>query len=393
MFRSHLLIAVCAFLILAAVETSPVSADPFRYPEAVHGKGDLKYVNGLPVLSVAGTPEEIGEAIGVLAVRPARRMLDYPEDLLRHFHLHLLWRPIVSEGNRMVEHFPEDYRRELEAMVRGGAVERDPVVAGNTLFDLKKLLACSALLVEAGRSDTHGPLLGRNLDYPSLGYAHEYSLVTIYRSAAPKHAFASVGFPGLVGCLSGMNDAGLAVAILEVFQIKLGEKKYDPCGTPYALCYRRLLEECTTIEEARQLLEKMQRTTITNLAVADRNGVAVFEVSPGRVVVRRPQQGACACTNHFCSAELGAKVPINLFWTIDRYQILDKAVKQAGKLGVEDLHHNLDAVAAPTETLQTMVFEPAALRLHLAIGTCPSSAAELRLLELAPLLQSHPGDP
>ena len=36
-------------------------------------------------------------------------------------------------------------------------------------------------------------------------------------------------------------------------------------------------------------------------------------------------------------------------------------------------------------TFQTMVFEPAALQLHLAFGKGPSSALPLRTLELAPL--------
>src|SRR5262249_16285493 len=144
------------------------------------------------------------------------------------------------------------------------------------------------------------PLMGRNLDYPSLGYAQDYSLVTVCKPAGAKHAFVSVGFPGLVGCLSGMNDAGLSLSILEVFQIRFGERKFDPTGTPYALCYRRLLEECSTIDEARQMLESMHRTATTNLVLADKNGVATFEITPDYVIVRpATQDGCCACTNHF----------------------------------------------------------------------------------------------
>src|SRR5207253_1543570 len=138
---------------------------------------------------------------------------------------------------------------EMNAMAARAGVGADRMALGNTLFDIKKFFACSALLVEAGRSTTGGPLLGRNLDYPSLGYAQDYSLVTVYRPAG-RHAFASIGFPGMVGCLSGMNDAGLAVAVLEVFQVKAGARRFDPTGLPYALCYRRVLEECTTVAEA-----------------------------------------------------------------------------------------------------------------------------------------------
>src|SRR5262249_46282849 len=163
-------------------------------------------------------------------------------------------------------------------------------VVGNTMFDLIKYFGCSALLVDTEHSITGGPLFGRNLDYPSLGYAHEYSLVTVCRPAGAKHAFASIGFPGLIGCLSGMNDPGLSVAVLEVGQLKLGHKRFDLSGTPYALCYRRLLEECSTIAEARDLLEQMKRVSFTNLVVADPHGIAVFEVTPQCVLLRRPQE-------------------------------------------------------------------------------------------------------
>src|SRR5262249_57668039 len=141
---------------------------------------------------------------------------------------------------KSVETFPRYYRRELEAMARASQVERDRLVAGNTLFDLKKLIACSALLVEPWRSASGGPLLGRNLDYPSLGYAHEYSLVTVYRPAG-KHAFVSIGFPGLVGCLSGMNDAGLAVAVLEVFPVQAGQPPFPSSRFPHPPSYPPLL--------------------------------------------------------------------------------------------------------------------------------------------------------
>jgi hypothetical protein len=369
----------------------PAAAEPFRYPEGTYGTAELKYMSGLPVLTAQGSPREIGAAVGVLALRPGWRMACYPEDLIKHYHLRPLWRPLVAAGNRMVRDFPADYREELEAMARHSGVGRERLVVGNTLFDLKKLIACSALLAEGGRSDTGAPLLGRNLDYPSLDYAHEYSLVTVYRPAGAKHAFASVGFPGLVGCLSGINDAGLAVAVLEVFQVKIGKKWFDASGTPYALCYRRILEECATVAEARDLLANRKRTTTTNLVVADREGVAVFEVTPGYVVVRRPERGACVCTNHFCTDELRPLVPLNFYKTFDRYRALEGVAAGRDKLSLSDLRRGLHAASQEGETMQTMIFEPAALRLHLAIGTCPASAGEMRTLDLAPLLgQSEP---
>lgn len=360
---------------------------PFRYPEAKHGQGELKYRNGLPVVLVQGKPEAIGEQLAVLAAKPAPRVLDYPRELLAAHGFQFVWPWFVKVGGSMLPQFPADHRAEFDALVKAG-LDRDRLVVGNTMFDVKKLVACSALIVEPQRSATQGPLFGRNLDYPSLGYIHQYSLVTVYRPEG-KHAFVSIGFPGLVGCVSGMNDAGLALAVHEVYALKDGIERFDGKGIPYALCYRRLLEECTTIAEAEKLLRSMKRTTIINLAVCDRTGGAVFEVTPRDVVVRRPDAGLCSCTNHFLTDEHKPAREPNIFMTLDRFATLEKS-RQMPKLGVADVQKQLHAVSMLNHTLQTMIFEPATLKLHLAIGACPSSGEPLKTLDLAPLFRSKP---
>jgi hypothetical protein len=382
------------FLLPAATR----AAEPFRFPEQKHGKGELKYINCLPVLTVEGTPEEIGEQIAVLAVKPGRRMLSYPQDVLRALlkaglpaavsdkMYQNLWQYFSRTAETMVQRFPSGYRKELESLIAASQLERTPIVVGNTMFDAKNVLfdlrqrfGCSVLLVEANRSATGSPLFGRNLDFPTAGYLEQYSLITAWRPA-DKHPFVSVGFPGLLGCLSGMNDAGLALAVLEVYTSKDESSSFDPEGLPYALCFRRLLEECTTIEEAETALRAMKRTTFMNLAVCDRQHAAVFEITPRNIIVRRPVDGLCPCTNHFRSKELATSVKC------DRYDILSRC-QETPKLDLGEIGRSLNAVSRKRDTLQTMIFDPRALRLHLAIGQCPSSALPLKTLDLAPLLK------
>jgi hypothetical protein len=377
---------VVAVLLSGLVPGRSGAAEPFRYPERRLGKGELRYLSGVPVLTVEGGPEEIGRQVGVLGVKPATRLLGYPKDFLKAFGLEVTWPLFVQAGRGMLAQFPPDHLKEMEGMIAASGTDRDTVVAANTMFDIKKFIACSTLLVEAERSTTGGPLLGRNLDYPSLGYVQKYSLVTIYRPAG-KHAFVSVGFPGVVGCLSGMNDAGLTVAVLEVFAVKDGAEKYDRAGTPYALCYRRLLEECATVDESEKLLRSMKRVTTTNLAICDRNGGTVFEVTPRHVVRRPAEHSVCPCTNHYLTRDLKPDVQPDLYRTLERYRVLENLCRDRRQLGIEDVHCGLDAANLGEATLQTMVFEPARLRLYLAIGACPSSALPLRRLELTPLLR------
>jgi hypothetical protein len=362
----------------------PARADkPFRFPEGSLGKNaTLKYHGNLPVLTVSGTPEEIGTAVGKLALKPGSRVLGYPKAALEEFRLSLLWKRFVALGKEMVGRFPPEYQKELQAMRQAAGAAEDDLIAGNTLFDIKKMALCSSLMVEGDRSATGGPLLGRNLDYPSLGWIQDYSLVTVYRPRGKK-AFVSVGFPGLVGVLSGMNEDGLAVAVHEVFACRADEGRFNAKGLPYAVCFRKVLEECSTIEQARTCLEKLPRTTLNCLVVADKKGVAVLEITPKSVVLRRAEKHFLACTNHFCT-ELKPSNQFDPGDSFERYSVLEKG-RTVKKFAVAEMFRFLHAVNLGEWTLQSMVFEPATLKMHLAIGAAPATRMKPVTLELAPL--------
>lgn len=356
------------------------AADVPRYPEGRHGKGELRQVNGLPVLVVEGTPEEIGEQLAVLTGAQVKAMLNFPRDLVRHERLGFLWPVLVAMGKSLEPNFPPDHLRELDAGVKKLGVERDLAIVGNTFPDVSKAAGCSSLIVGGGRSATRGPLFGRNLDYPTLGILQDYSLVTVFRPKGKK-AFASIGFPGMIGCLSGMNEDGLCLAVHEVRQTRDDSPRLDPAGVPYTLLFRRILEECSTVEEAEKFLRSQKRTTMLNLGVCDRRGGAIFEFTPKHVVVRRPEEEICTCTNHFCSSDLGVGQKC---YRLDR---LDTSRHLREKLDVDAVRRYLHQANQGKATLQTMVFEPAALKLHLSLGPCPSSAQPLKELDLARLLR------
>lgn len=397
MSRSFAVTRAFALSVVLFTPAGALASEPFRFPEAKYGKAELKYRNGLPVLIVEGTPEEIGEQMAVLLGKPAARLLNYPKEVLTHFATPagaaLMWPTFVKEGQQLLDNFPPDYRTEFETAVKLGGIDRELLMVGNTAFDLKHLFAglfgCSALLVEAERSATGKPFFGRNMDHWSMGYLHHYTVVTVCRPKG-KHAFCSIGYAGMIGCISGMNDAGLALAVLETTGAPADEgPAYSLDGVPFALCYRKLLEECSTIDEALAALRKMKRTTTNNLVVCDRTGTATFEITPTRVVVRRSENGIGVCTNHFCSAETKLAKPKNTHTTLDRFAIVEKARASNAKLGIEEVRQHLDAANQGENTLQTMVFEPDSLTIHLAVldGKVPSSSQKLKSLNIADLLR------
>ncbi len=378
---TRLLIALIAAFAIASTVRS-FAADPFGFEPATHGQGSLSRIGKVPVLVVRGTPEEMGDQIGTLLAVPLSHMAARQGDLLRGFGMSAAPALLLKVGSMMAERFPADHLTELKATAQQAKISSDFLLLGNVIYDFSKIGGCSALMVDRQHSATGEILFGRNMDFPTMGFLDRCSLLVVYVPDG-KHAFASVAFPGFFGCISGMNDAGLAVAELEVNQARDGSPRFTPAGTPLALCFRRVLEECATIDEAEKLLNSIPRTSMCNLAVSDRRETAVLEITTRSIVRRKAEGGYCACTNHFRTGALATDTQCN------RYEKLAEAFGQP-KLDLAAVARKMDAVNQGKMTIHTMIFEPASLRLHLAVGAGPVSAQPLDVIELAPLFAARP---
>jgi hypothetical protein len=351
--------------------------EPFRYPEGKHGRGELAYRNGLPVLVAVGTPEEIGTQIGTLAVKPVAARLEALVKGSVQERAGPAWPVLVKVCEALFQKFPAEYRQEVEAMARAGGAPRELLVVANTIADIQHLGACSAIFVEPARSKTGQLLFGRNWDTPPVGDLARYGLVIVRRPNG-KRAFASVTFPGMLLCGSEINDAGLAMAGNDVREAKDGSPRFNPQGTPMAVMGRRLMEECAGLADAKKALAGLKATSSGSAIVCDTKEGAVFEVTPKNVVVRPAEEGIGLCTNHFRTAELAVSTQCDRYAKLERY-------RGRAKLGLEDVAQALDKVNQGAATMQSMIFEPAARRLHVAIGPGPVTKRPLTVLELGPL--------
>ncbi len=101
------------------------AGEPFRFPEAKHGKGELRYINGLPVLTLAGTPEEIGGQMRVLTRSACPYLVTYPMKFLKtKGPSRPDWATLVQLGKHMLVNFPPDQRREYESAIQGTLVRK-----------------------------------------------------------------------------------------------------------------------------------------------------------------------------------------------------------------------------------------------------------------------------
>jgi hypothetical protein len=370
---------------LAAIRGASAADAQRTFQEAAAEGGELRYIHGIPVLFLEGEPEQMGRQQAALVLGVARRQSQLPKTILGQYGGGFLWPVVVGYSRSLMKDAPERYRRELNgalAKAKYQQEEIDALTVTNSLIELRCFDLCSALLVEPERSAGGEMLFGRNLDIPSYGCLDRLVLVAVCRPA-DRHAFASVTWPGFVGVLSGMNDTGLAVGCLDSGPAKDDSPAFC-LGAPLSLTFRRILEECSSIEEAQKLLTAAKRTTWMNLAACDRQRAVVFEITPKSVVARRAEDHLLACTNHFRTPELSVTKQC---W---RYRVLHGYWERSQPFSWRDVADALHKVNLGQLTTQSMIFEPKPLRLRLAIGKPPASGGPFVSLELAALFQRKP---
>lgn len=128
------------------------------------------------------------------------------------------------------------------------------------------LAACSQ-----GAWTRGGPMLVRNYDY-----APSRLEGVVLSSRMLEHRVIGMS-DCLWGLLDGMNDAGLAVSLTFGGRRSVG----DGFGIP--LVVRYVLETCTTVAEAQEVLVRLPYTLAHNLTLVDRDGeVVTAHLSPDR---------------------------------------------------------------------------------------------------------------
>jgi hypothetical protein len=371
------------FALAVVVFSQCVQAEERKsFPAAKHGKGELKYIDGVPVLVVQGKPSEMGEQFGKLAIANAPDLGGLHDQFLADSGQTKRYPFIEALSKKLKPNFPKHHIAELEAASNISDRAEGLLLFANTVADLTSGMGCSTIIVEKDRSKSGAPIFGRNFDWtPTKGIA-EHTLVVVYKGEG-KRAFAAITISPIAGVISGMNDAGLCVTINEIRLKKSKDNAdFNWDGTPLLLTFRRVLEECGTVAEAEKFLRKLPRTTTCCMTICDKSGGAVFELTPKNLEVRSHVNGVCCCTNHFRCEKLSVETKCARYETL-----LPLQEKDAPKLSVADVFAQLDKVHQGKSTLQTMVFEPGERVLHFAYGNATGSATKLKpvMLDLGKL--------
>ncbi|HPD16803.1 MAG TPA: C45 family autoproteolytic acyltransferase/hydrolase [Planctomycetota bacterium] len=401
--RHHSRLAMLAAYALAAqlctgcyvLKESVVKAPhPMEAGAVEHGR--FVRVEGVGVLTLWGNPYERGFAQGRLLAPAILDMVDAvcgSNLLLTHkkdYERVIL--PLVERFE-----FEPDYELELQGIFDGvrqalgdGAVlrrlgrplTRNDLKAYNTAGDWCRQ-ACSTFAAWGHRTRDGHVWVGRNFDFLPVKAFFSHQMLVVHEAHEGKRAFAAVTAPGMIGCLTGINEAGVFVSVHDVF---LPRRPLEGSYSPRLLVLRRLMENCSATDLAAQavpLLEARQQmfdnAILLAAPVTDGTPPAlVFEynndyANDRGVTVRGPAenepelaQEMLACTNHFRKRR---KQPFAL--ADYRYPLLRRVLhaetRGEEKLGFEAARKAMGAVRLPI-TSHTVVADLNTLDFWFATG-------------------------
>ncbi len=310
-----------------------------------------------------GDPAAVGAGCGSLLGSSARRLLP-----LMRLSPQMVVARLDGRARRLASTILPRHRAEAEAWASAAHLDVQAMLEANAIADA----CCTALA--APRAPGCELALARNLEFMPAGPLARASLLSVIAvdGALP---VASLGWPGYLGVLSGMNSAGLAAVVL----LNLARRE-SRCGLPIAFAVRQLLEEHATVAEAAAACAGLTIASTHYVVLADARAASVAWQDGLGSHRHDLSAGVLVCSN---GARSGAGAAID-----DRGGHLERLARDAPGHSPAWLRSAIASTYLEGTCAQTMLFLPGSRRLQLALGdaTHPAARASWREIELGPAL-------
>ena len=271
---------------------------------------------GLWEMYVEGDAFERGVVIGKLAQPLIRKQEDAfiaqikkivpSESYLKFLKYFIAW------FNRDIdEYIPEEYKLEIYGESFAASHDYDFIGdpyhrmlnyhaahdIGHALQDKNMVVGCTSFSAWGNRTTDGSLLIGRNFDF-FVGDEFAEDKMLIFFNPDRGNKFMIVSWGGMIGAVSGMNEAGLTVTIN-------AGKSEIPTGaaTPISILAREILQYATNIEEAYEIAKKRKTFVAEAIMIgsAKDGKTAIIEKSPGKIGIVYPENNDIICANHFRS--------------------------------------------------------------------------------------------
>lgn len=383
-----ILFIICFFLYMSADMKTPehdvVCSDSVVVADGVRHYGGnwmRKSDDGLFEMYVHGAPFDLGMAIGKLAepeiyyqekvfVDQIHRII--PSDS----YLKFLRNFIAIFNRNLGENVPAEFREEIFGISQSCTHDYDAIGSpyerqlnyhsahdlGHAMQDYM-LVGCSSFAVWNDYSADSSLLIGRNFDFYMGDDFARNKLVSFVRPDSG-YCFAAVGWPAMIGVLSGMNEKGLTVTI--------NAAKSDmptSSATPISILARTILQYAANIEQAYDIASRYHTFVSESILIgsAADGCAAVIEKSPEKMALFSVpvSDGHIVCTNHYQSG-LYKDDPHN----VENIETSDSPVRfnRIKKLVAEKKPLDVDAVASVLRDSLNVDGSPVGLSNEMAVN-------------------------
>lgn len=329
------------------------------------GKGlRLDHEGKIPVVFLAGTPEEIGRQHGelmkeeiislnaFLQMASVQQMVTEKKNLFKE--LDELW-------NKAVPYIPERYVTEMYAMGAVAGISREN---GRRIASFPEYFHCSGVAAR-GKATTHGQVVHvRVLDYMRDYNLQKLAAIQIFMPDG-MIPWISVGFGGLNGTITAMNANGLAIGEIG----GRGEGHWE--GIPMSYLMRRIVEECSDVTAALELLKTAKLTCEFFYVLSDTKGnLASVWAEYGKP----PRIAMAGETGDFLPE---AFEDVAWYTRPSRQDALRARLHEFyGKIDVETMKRLIKPPVAMDSNLQDVIFLPQTLELHIAYAGVSTLACD-----------------
>ena len=366
---THFVPVIYATLTKKVPALPPVTGE--RKVVGTEGQGRLEMLDGVRLLFLKGTPEEMGRQHGTLLEKEIRNLVDhvlYGVGVGSSFAKGRWFFGEIEEAQQHLRPFvAPGYFREMDSLALASGCEKEEVRLAN-LFP--ELFHCSGFAL-FGEATFGGRMYhGRVLDY-LRGMGLEQNAVVMVFQPSQGHAWVNIGYAGFVGSVTAMNDQHIAIGEMG----GRGEGHWD--GKPMAQLMREVMERAGTLDEAVEIMRRGPRTCEYYYVISDGKAKRAVGIAatPDTFEVLQPGQSHPRLPHPFKDAVLMSAG--------DRYEKLAERVTTGyGKFDAESARALMTRPVAMESNIHSVLFEPETLDFWVANADSENPASHCRYTHL-----------
>lgn len=173
-------------------------------------------------------------------------------------------------------YIPQYLIDEMKGLAKGAEVDYIDILMINCFAEIMYMVPGGSIgctqFAKINKVGTAGPVFGRNLDFFPSFFLQNFNAYLVISIGGTKMIGETIA--GMVGFLSGMNEAGLVVSISVMTTDEMG------FGFPMVLAIRNALQQYDTVAEAEAFLSAQTHTLGWNFFLLDKNrDAAVVEAT------------------------------------------------------------------------------------------------------------------